>query len=230
MTPKHTEAMAPVEGFDYLDPEHLLAGLDAETRAKIEALDEELPQTQCRQCGTDGCLAYAKAMVLEKTPCNRCAPGGEEGIARLAKVLAVDPLPLDPEYGIEVPVAVARINPEGCIGCGWCHKACPTEAVAGSPKHLYGVMADRCTGCGLCLPACPMDCIEWVETGKPWGKDDRERARTLFNETRVRRSTFEREEKARLEALRHPTQTAGAAKKSDLIAAIMKKARAGRDA
>ena len=50
----------------------------------LEEIDDLLPQTQCRQCGCDGCLAYARAILEEGAAINRCAPGGAEGIARLA--------------------------------------------------------------------------------------------------------------------------------------------------
>ena len=31
----------------------------------LEEIDDLLPQTQCRQCGCDGCLAYARAILEE---------------------------------------------------------------------------------------------------------------------------------------------------------------------
>ena len=65
----------------------------------IEQVDALLPQTQCRQCGTEGCAAYAEAIVKDGMPINRCAPGGEVGIQRIAQCLNIEPLPLDPEYG-----------------------------------------------------------------------------------------------------------------------------------
>lgn len=46
----------------------------------LEEIDDLLPQTQCRQCGCDGCLAYARAILEEGAAINRCAPGGAEGI------------------------------------------------------------------------------------------------------------------------------------------------------
>ena len=54
----------------------------------LEEIDDLLPQTQCRQCGCDGCLAYARAILEEGAAINRCAPGGAEGIARLAAAQA----------------------------------------------------------------------------------------------------------------------------------------------
>ena len=42
----------------------------------VARIDDLLPQTQCRQCGFDGCLAYARAIVEDGVAINRCAPGG----------------------------------------------------------------------------------------------------------------------------------------------------------
>ena len=46
-----------------------------------------LPQTQCTKCGYPDCRAYAKAMSAGDASHNQCPPGGQEGIARLAKIL-----------------------------------------------------------------------------------------------------------------------------------------------
>ena len=136
----------------------------------LEEIDDLLPQTQCRQCGCDGCLAYARAILEEGAAINRCAPGGAEGIARLAAATGRPVVPLDPEYGREVPFAVARIRARDCIGCAWCIRVCPTDAIAGSPKHLHGIVEERCTGCALCLPACPMDAIDMDAGGCAQGE------------------------------------------------------------
>lgn len=187
----------------------------------IKILDDLLPQTQCRQCGTEGCLAYARAMVEDGVPINRCAPGGSEGIRRLALALGVPEIPLDPDYGQELPFAVARIRTEACIGCSWCIKVCPTDAIAGSPKHLHGVIEKRCTGCALCLPACPMDCIDMEENGEQWTLTNAHQAREWFRSRTQRLARQQAADHERLEALRHPSQS----EKASLISRIMAKAR-----
>ena len=144
---------------------------------RVELVEDLLPQTQCRQCGFPGCRAYAEAIAAGEALINRCPTGGARTIGRLAELLGTAPLPLDPEYGREMPFAVARVKAEGCIGCGWCEDACPVDAITGVPKHLYAVLEADCTGCGLCVPACPMDTIEFVEPGRSWTDEDARRAK-----------------------------------------------------
>lgn len=162
----------------------------------IEALDAILPQTQCRQCGFRGCREYARAMAEGSAPVNRCPPGGNAGIARLAAALGREPLPLDPEYGREMPFAVARIRADECIGCGRCQRVCPVDAVIGSQKRLHAVIEEACTGCSLCESACPISCIDMVEAGRAWGGEDAARARAR-HERRERRLERQKEESER---------------------------------
>ncbi|HBK46927.1 MAG TPA: electron transport complex protein RnfB, partial [Xanthomonadaceae bacterium] len=42
-----------------------------------ERLDRLLPQTQCGQCGFDGCRPYAAAMARGEAGVDRCPPGGD---------------------------------------------------------------------------------------------------------------------------------------------------------
>ncbi len=57
------------------------------------------------------------------------------------------------------PVAV--VDPDHCIGCGWCDQDCPYGAIDFVPhpnnkrSKLAVVNADRCTSCGICSGACP---------------------------------------------------------------------------
>lgn len=131
------------------------------------AIDALLPQTQCRKCGYDGCRPYADAIAAGTAPVNRCPPGGAAGIERLAGLLGVPPLPLDPACGRESTPQVAHIVAADCIGCTLCIQACPVDAIIGAPKLMHGVLAEHCTGCELCLPPCPVDCIELVDAGRP---------------------------------------------------------------
>lgn len=126
------------------------------TASQIEAV---LPQTQCRQCGYNGCTPYAEAMAGGQAPINLCPPGGEAVILDLAALLHTQPLPLAQAEKAAVK-ALAYIDEAACIGCTACIKACPVDAIIGASKLIHTVLANECTGCGLCLPPCPVDCIE----------------------------------------------------------------------
>ncbi len=124
-----------------------------------DALDALLPQTQCTQCGFAGCRPYAEALADGTAPINRCPPGGQAGIERLAAALGRPVLPLDPACGTEKPVEVAIIDESLCIGCTLCIQACPVDAIVGAAKRMHTVLLDECTGCELCVAPCPVDCI-----------------------------------------------------------------------
>lgn len=64
----------------------------------VDALDAELPQTQCRACDYPACLPYAEAIVRGEAAINQCAPGGERVLAALARLTGQPALPLrEPE-------------------------------------------------------------------------------------------------------------------------------------
>ncbi|MEX0734513.1 MAG: RnfABCDGE type electron transport complex subunit B [Steroidobacteraceae bacterium] len=131
----------------------------ADPNGLASRIDALLPQTQCRRCGFDGCRPYAEALARGETSLNRCPPGGQELIERLAALVGGPALPLDPACGAEGPPLVAWIDEPACIGCARCLEVCPTDAIVGARKRMHTVIADDCSGCELCLPACPVDCI-----------------------------------------------------------------------
>ncbi|MCK2182926.1 RnfABCDGE type electron transport complex subunit B [Halomonas getboli] len=124
--------------------------------ALIEAVDAALPQTQCGKCGHDGCRPYAEA-IAEGEAINRCPPGGEATVSRLAELTGRAALPL--EQPAQSPL-VARIREAECIGCTKCIQACPVDAILGAAKHMHTVIETECTGCELCVAPCPVDCID----------------------------------------------------------------------
>lgn len=123
------------------------------------SIDTALPQTQCQRCGYSDCASYAQAIAHEGAPINQCPPGGAEGIARLAALTGQVATALNPKFGIEGPLTLARIDEDWCIGCTLCIKACPTDAILGANKLMHTVLPQHCTGCELCIPVCPVDCI-----------------------------------------------------------------------
>ena len=124
----------------------------------VEKIDAILPQTQCGQCGFPGCKPYAEAISKGDADINRCPPGGEDGIRRLAELLGVEAKSLG--EGLEhKPKSVAVIDEDTCIGCTLCIQACPVDAIVGAAKQMHTIVAEQCTGCELCLPPCPVECI-----------------------------------------------------------------------
>lgn len=143
----------------------------------INQIDAILPQTQCTQCGYDGCLPYARAIAEGATDINRCPPGGQDGADRIARLLGRAPVALDTTRGLTGPLRVAVIDETHCIGCTLCIQACPVDAIVGASKLMHTVIADQCTGCDLCVPPCPVDCITMMPAGRDWTGDDATTAR-----------------------------------------------------
>lgn len=128
----------------------------------VDNIDKLLPQTQCGQCGYPGCLPYAKA-VADGDEINKCVPGGQELVVKLAELLNREV----PAGELEEPQdLIAIIDEETCIGCLHCIEACPVDAIIGSKKLMHVIVPDYCTGCELCIPPCPVKCISMIERPK----------------------------------------------------------------
>lgn len=125
----------------------------------IESIELLLPQTQCGQCGYDGCEPYARA-IAQGDAINRCPPGGNRTIRRLADLLNRRIVALDETHGKLAPPTVAFIRESECIGCTKCIQACPVDAIIGAAKLMHTVIVSECTGCDLCIAPCPVDCID----------------------------------------------------------------------
>jgi Na+-translocating ferredoxin:NAD+ oxidoreductase subunit B len=160
-----------------------------------QSIDALLPQTQCTKCGYAGCMPYAEAIASGDAPINRCPPGGNEGIASLAKLLGQPIMALDLSCGENLPHSVAVIDEEICIGCAKCLKACPTDAIIGANKFMHAIIPELCTGCDLCIPPCPVDCIDMIEDQRfpQPPAPDVSRSRFAFHNLRLAREQSERE-------------------------------------
>lgn len=184
----------------------------------IDQIDDVLPQTQCRQCGYDGCRAYAWAIVMDQAPINRCAPGGKKGIEALAQVTQRPIVELDPEYGTEVALEISHIKTDLCIGCRKCVSVCPTNAIIGAPKRMHAVISEWCTGCALCVVPCPVDCIEMLPAPFQWTKERALQARDRY------RNKLQREKQRREAHEKRMVANTTVDKKKSLIADILAKA------
>jgi electron transport complex protein RnfB len=129
----------------------------------VDKIDAILPQTQCGQCSFPGCKPYATAIAEGRADINRCPPGGEEGIHKLADLLGREFKPFGEETAAPKGKAVAFIDENTCIGCTLCIQACPVDAIAGAAKQMHTVIVEECTGCELCVAPCPVDCISMIE-------------------------------------------------------------------
>ncbi|MEK6592925.1 MAG: RnfABCDGE type electron transport complex subunit B [Pseudomonadota bacterium] len=159
-------------------------------QVSCDAIDALLPQTQCRQCGYPGCRPYAEAISTGRAEIDQCPPGGEDVIRDLAAVLGLPFKPLNPQFGVTRPAAVAVIDEQTCIGCTLCIQACPVDAIVGAAKLMHTVIAQECTGCALCMPPCPVDCISLRETGIARSREQRKNVAALAHrrfESRNRR-------------------------------------------
>ncbi|ELY2735211.1 electron transport complex subunit RsxB [Cronobacter dublinensis] len=132
----------------------------AEEDPVVDQVDELLPQSQCGQCGYPGCRPYAEAVANNGEQINRCVPGGEPVMQKIATLLNVEPQPLDGETAAEPVRMLAVIDEPNCIGCTKCIQACPVDAIVGATRAMHTVMSDLCTGCNLCVDPCPTQCIE----------------------------------------------------------------------
>ena len=183
-------------------PSSASVGTDA-LALRIAAIDAVLPQTQCTRCGYPDCRGYAQAIAQGEADIDRCPPGGQQGIVRLADVTGRAVKPLDPACGVEGPRRLARIDEDWCIGCTLCIKACPVDCIVGAPKLMHTVIEALCTGCDLCLPVCPVDCIQMIDATAPrtgwdaWGPAQAEEARQryAFHQLRTERERRENDER-----------------------------------
>ena len=150
---------------------------------------EALPGNNCGGCGYAGCSDYAKAVVMDGVPCDKCAPGGPKAAAAIAKIMGGEASAVEkkavvqcqgnsehckPSYeykGIQTCAAAAALygGPKtcsfACIGLGDCTKVCKFDAI-----HIVDGVAkvdkDKCTGCGACANICPKHVI-MIDAGGP---------------------------------------------------------------
>lgn len=202
-----------------------------------ELIDAQLPQTQCTKCGFAGCRPYAEAIADGAADIDRCPPGGDAGIAKLARLLQRHIVPLDLSRGLPGPLRVAVIDERHCIGCTLCIQACPVDAILGANKHMHVILPDLCTGCDLCVAPCPVDCISMhpVEPLRHWHDEDAAAARLRYTRRNARLDRDRHDDTARLSSPapppgQHapPPSDAGAERKRAILDAALARARARR--
>ena len=190
---------------------------------QTDRIDAVLPQTQCRQCGFEGCRPYAAAIADGMADIDRCPPGGVAGVVKLAAVTGLPVRPLDATRGATKPLALAVIDESVCIGCTLCIQACPVDAIVGGAKRMHVVVAELCTGCELCVPPCPVDCIALVDADFAWDDAHADQARTRHRRRDHRLARWAADAADRGQAAPVPSTTS---RKQAIVAAAIERARA----
>ena len=203
-------------------------------QAQVNVIHQQLPQTQCRRCGFNDCEAYAQAIADQKAPINRCQPGGQEGIERLAKITKQKNTTLAQDVGEESPRTLAVIDENWCIGCTKCIQACPVDAIMGSSKKMHTVLENHCTGCELCAPMCPTDCIQFIASSdspiaptgwSAWSQEQASRALSRYSLHQSKKKMRKKPTKAaHVGALEDHIASTSEHEKRNYMASIMLKA------
>ena len=168
-----------------------------------DQIENLLPQTQCTKCGYPSCRDYAVA-ISDGVNFNRCPPGGQEGVNRLAIFLGKPAIALNISHGFERSRPIAIIDEAHCIGCTLCIQACPVDAIIGAAKQMHTIIPELCTGCDLCVAPCPVDCIDMIaisgdKTGwSAWSQSEADQARGQFESRQKRLLREKRETEERL--------------------------------
>ena len=154
---------------------------------KIEQVLGVLPGANCGGCGYPGCSGFAEAVVGGKVLVTACKPGGPEVAGKIARILGVEAVDVEPQVasvhcqggrkealekclyeGLESCAAAELIAhgskacPYGCLGLGDCVRACPYGALVMGESGLPFVLEDVCTACGLCVEACPRGIMQLI--------------------------------------------------------------------
>ena len=152
------------------------------TDARLEAVVNALPGTNCGACGQAGCAAFAAALVAGNAAPAECTVSPVDVKERLAKFLGVDVGQAQARVarlacagGTNVALVHAHYRGEntcaaaapvaggghgcawGCLGFGDCERSCDFDAITMNEHALPVVDDDLCIACNDCVVACPQD-------------------------------------------------------------------------
>ena len=63
------------------------------------------------------------------------------------------------EAGVCKSMMRYNINPDNCVGCTACARACPVNAISGERKQVHSINQELCIKCGSCLQKCKFDAV-----------------------------------------------------------------------
>ncbi|MGQ9610451.1 MAG: RnfABCDGE type electron transport complex subunit B [bacterium] len=154
---------------------------------RMEEVENALAGINCGVCGYPGCRGYAEAIVNEGVAINKCAPGGNETLKKVAEIMGMEVE--------EMPLKVAVVRCQGgkeqirslfiyegisdcraahlvctgckscnygCLGYGSCASACPFGAIKMNSNGLPMIDESKCTACGICVKTCPRSIITLI--------------------------------------------------------------------
>ena len=58
---------------------------------------------------------------------------------------------------------LAKIDPDYCIGCGYCAQFCVMDCIYMQPDWSYIIDQEKCIGCRSCKVNCPWDAVEMYD-------------------------------------------------------------------
>ncbi len=153
---------------------------------RVEQINAVLAGANCGACGYAGCADYARGIVEDGVPTDRCTPGGADCAAAVAAIMGVEAGQTrsmkavvacsgDCEHtskrfdyrGLNSCAAAKGLYggdgacTYGCLGYGDCMAACPFDAIC-MDQGIAKVDRAKCVGCGLCAGVCPNGVIHLV--------------------------------------------------------------------
>lgn len=155
------------------------------TDERVEEIRESLPGLNCGVCGFSGCDDYAKNLVENGVPTNKCVPGGDDTSKKISEILGTAYQDVIEQVAfVKCDGAVPRMTHDsyiyqgestcaacdmfykgkgtcdfGCIGYGDCVKQCAFGAIT-IVDEVAVVNPHLCKGCSLCVAVCPKQLIE----------------------------------------------------------------------
>ncbi len=129
---------------------------------RIEEVAACLAGANCGGCGYAGCADYAKAVVMDGVPCDKCAPGGPKAAAAIAKIMGGEASAVEEGRGaVSGQLRALQAQPYEYKGIQTCAAA---AALYGGPKTC----TFACIGLGDCTKVCKFDAIHIVDGVARW--------------------------------------------------------------